>query len=169
MAGNRVTDTTLSKTIASTATLKIANIHSEDLFYTPIESASSASHSRRALHVPVAAITLLNEEKQWFKSAAGWGISELPRSQSICRLTVEENGLLTIDDAREDPRVANSSIVASAPHFRAYAGHPLSDEHGAVCGTFCVLDVKPRQFTAADRQAITDLPRRRSASCFPIA
>lgn len=154
-----MTDTTLSKTIASTATLKIANIHSEDLFYTPIEERFEriTRVARRALHVPVAAITLINEEKQWFKSAAGWAISELPRGHSICRLTVDENRLLTIEDAREDPRVADSPIVASSPHFRAYAGHPLSDEHGTVCGTFCAFDVKSRPFTAADRQTITDL------------
>jgi diguanylate cyclase (GGDEF)-like protein len=154
-----VTDTTLSRTIASTATLKIANIHSQDLFYTPIEERFEriTRIARRALHVPVAAVTLLNDDKQWFKSAAGWGISELPRSQSICRLTVEENRFFSISDTLADPRVADSPIVASAPRFRAYAGHPLADEHGAVCGTFCVFDLKPREFTAADRQAITDL------------
>ena len=154
-----MTDTTLSRTIASTATLKIANIHSQDLFYTPIEERFEriTRVARRALHVPVAAITLLNDDKQWFKSAAGWGISELPRGQSICRLTVDENRFLSITDTLTDPRVADSPIVASAPRFRAYAGHPLADEHGAVCGTFCVFDLKPREFTPADRQAITDL------------
>jgi diguanylate cyclase (GGDEF)-like protein len=154
-----VTDTTLSRTIASTATLKIANIHAEDLFYTPLEERFEriTRIARRALHVPVAAITLLNDDKQWFKSAAGWAISELPRNQSICRLTVAENRLLSIADTLEDPRVATSPIVASAPHFRAYAGHPLSDQHGTVCGTFCVFDVKSREFTALDRQTITDL------------
>src|SRR5215471_9810941 len=93
-----LTDTKLTRTIASTATLKIANIHSEDLFYTPLEERFEriTRVARRALQVPVAAITLLNDDKQWFKSAAGWGISELPRAHSICRLTIEENRLLTI-------------------------------------------------------------------------
>src|ERR1043165_4281427 len=96
----RVTDTKLTKTIASTATLKIANIHSLDLFYTPLEERFEriTRVARRAMQVPVAAITLLNEEKQWFKSAAGWGISELPRSHSLCRLVVEEGRPLTIAD-----------------------------------------------------------------------
>ena len=100
-----MTDTKLSRTIASTATLKIANIHSEDLFYTPLEERFEriTRVARRALQVPVAAITLLNDEKQWFKSAAGWGISELPRAHSICRLTIEENRLLTIPNLRRRP------------------------------------------------------------------
>jgi diguanylate cyclase (GGDEF)-like protein len=152
-------DTKLSRTIASTATLKIANIHSLDLFYTPLEERFEriTRIARRALQVPVAAITLINDEKQWFKSAAGWGISELPREQGICRFTVEENRLVTIGDTSKDSRTAQSPIVVGAPRFRAYAGQPLADEHGNVAGTFCVFDLKPREFTAADRQTMADL------------
>ena len=154
-----MSDTKLTRTIASTATLKIANIHSEDLFYTPLEERFEriTRVARRALQVPVAAITLLNDEKQWFKSAAGWGISELPRAHSICQVTVQENRLLAIGDTLEDPRTAQSPIVVSAPRFRAYAGYPLVDEHNDVAGTFCVLALQPREFTAADRQTVADL------------
>ncbi len=152
-------DTLLSKTIASTATLQIANIPWHDLFYTPLEERFEriTRIARRALHAPVAAISLLNEDKQWFKSAAGWGISELPRDQAICKLTVEANQIVTIGDTLADPRVAKLPIVASAPRFRAYAGHPLLDEQGTCIGTFCVLDLKPREFAPVDRQALTDL------------
>ena len=152
-------DLPLTKTIASTATLKIANIHSLDLFYTPIEERFErlTRLARRALQVPVAAISLLNEDKQWFKSAAGWGISELPRDHAICKQTVEANQILVIGDTLQDPRVANMPIVALGPRFRAYAGHPLTDEHGNCVGTFCVFDLKPREFTAADRQTLIDL------------
>jgi diguanylate cyclase (GGDEF)-like protein len=154
-----LTDTKLSRTIASTATLKIANIHSQDLFYTPLEERFEriTRVARRALQVPVAAITLLNDEKQWFKSAAGWGISELPRADSVCRLTVEENRLVTIPNLVEDARTAQSPIVVSAPRFRAYAAHPLVDQHNHVTGTMCVFALQPREFTAADRQTIADL------------
>lgn len=154
-----MSDTTLSKTIASTATLKIANIHTLDLFYTPIEERFErlTRIARRALRAPVAAISLLNDNKQWFKSAAGWGVSEIPRAEAICRLTVEENQLLTIADTLQDPRVATLQIVTQAPRFRAYAGHPLVDEHGVPIGTFCVFDLQPREFSPADCQLITDL------------
>jgi diguanylate cyclase (GGDEF)-like protein len=154
-----VSDTLLSKTIASTATLKIANIHSLDLFYTPLEERFEriTRIARRALHVPVAAISLLNEDKQWFKSAAGWGISELPRDQAICKLTCEANQIVLINDTLADARVAKLPIVMAAPRFRAYAGHPLLDEQGACVGTFCVFDLKPREFAPVDRQALIDL------------
>jgi diguanylate cyclase (GGDEF)-like protein len=154
-----VSDTSLSKTIASTATLKIANIHSQDLFYTPLEERFEriTRIARRALQMPVAAITLLNEEKQWFKSAAGWAISEVSREQSPCRITADENRLIAIADLANDPRTQGLSLVTSAPRFRAYAGYPLVNEHGAICGTFCVFDLKPHEFTAADRQTLTDL------------
>jgi diguanylate cyclase (GGDEF)-like protein len=154
-----VSDNLLTKTIASTATLKIANIHSLDLFYTPIEERFEriTRVARRALQVPVAAISLLNEDKQWFKSAAGWGISELPRDQAICKLTVEESELLAIPDTLADPRVASLPIVASAPRFRSYAGYPLIGDHGSVIGTFCVFDLRPREFSQAERQTLIDL------------
>jgi diguanylate cyclase (GGDEF)-like protein len=154
-----VSDTFLTKTIASTATLKIANIHSLDLFYTPLEERFEriTRLARRALQVPVAAISLLNEDKQWFKSAAGWGISELPREQAICKLTVLSDELLTIPDTESDPRVSSLPIVTSAPRFRSYAGYPLVDEHGAVVGTFCVFDLRAREFTPADKQTMLDL------------
>jgi GAF domain-containing protein len=150
-----VNDTFLTKTIASTATLKIANINSFDLFYTPIEERFEriTRIARRALHAPVAAISLLNEDKQWFKSAAGWGISELPRDQAICKLTVEANQIVMIGDTLADPRVAKLPIVMAAPRCRAYAGHPLVDDQGSCIGTFCVLDLKPREFARGSASA----------------
>jgi diguanylate cyclase (GGDEF)-like protein len=154
-----VSDTLLTKTIASTATLKIANIHSLDLFYTPLEERFEriTRLARRALHAPVAAISLLNDDKQWFKSAAGWGISELPRDQAICKLTVEANQIVMIGDTLLDARVAKLPVVMSAPRFRAYAGHPLVDEHGNCVGTFCIFDLKPREFAPIDRQTLIDV------------
>ena len=107
--------------------------------------------------MPVAAISLLNEDKQWFKSAAGWGISELSREQAICRLTVEAGRSVMIGDTLEDPRVAKLPCRRDGPRFRAYAGHPLVDEHGVCIGTFCVFDLKPREFLPADRQTLIDL------------
>lgn len=154
-----MSDTSLSKTIASTATLKIANLHSQDLFYTPLEERFEriTRLARRALQMPVAAITFLNHEKQWFKSTAGWAVSELPREQSPCRFAVEEGQMIAIADMTQDPRTQALSIVVSTPRFRGYAAYPLLDEHGSACGTFCVFDIKPRTLSAADRQTLTDL------------
>lgn len=149
----------LSKTIASTATIKLAHPPMLDLFYTPLEERFEriTRIARQALRVPVAAITLLNAEKQWFKSASGWAIAELPADLSLCRLTLEQNGLQVISDAKSDPRTAEHPLVVSKPKFRFYAGHPLTDGTGLVAGTFCVFDVKPRHLSDADRGCLLDL------------
>ena len=72
-------DTALSRTLASTATLKLAKLHSLDPFYTPLEERYEriTRLARRALSVPIAAITIVQGDRQWFKSVAGWQISEL--------------------------------------------------------------------------------------------
>ena len=152
-------DNALTRTIASTATLRIANMHSLDLFCTPIEERFEriTRLARRALQVPVAAVTVLNGEKQWFKSVIGWGVSELPRQHGLCRMITTEKRLLIIPDTLAEPRSADAAIVTSAPHFRAYAGHALLNEHGALAGTFAVFDVRARKFTPAERQTIADL------------
>src|SRR5690606_13682419 len=149
----------LSKTIASTATIKLAHPPMLDLFYTPLEERFEriTRIARQALKVPVAAITLLNAEKQWFKSASGWAIAELPADVSLCRLTLEQNGLQVIPDTKSDPRTAQHPLVVSKPKFRFYAGHPLADGSGLVAGTFCVFDVKPRHLSEAERKCMQDL------------
>ena len=67
-------------------------------------------------------------------------------------LTVESNQVILIGDTLADSRVSQLPIVATAPRFRAYAGHPLSDEQGACVGTLCVFDLKPREF-GPDRES----------------
>lgn len=163
-----MSDNKLSRTIASTATLRLANIRSLDLFYTPIEERFEriTRLARRALHVPVAAITLVNGDKQWFKSVAGWTVAELPRAHGLCHLTVGAKALTVIGDTTTDPRSAASPIVVRAPHFRAYAGAPIGGESGAAAGTFCVFDVRPRRFSAGDRQCVLDLAAMTESELF---
>jgi diguanylate cyclase (GGDEF)-like protein len=156
---NKNTDTALSKTIASTATIKLAHLPVLDLLYTPIEERFEriTRLARRTMGVPVAAITLLSSEKQWFKSVSGWSITELPREHSLCNFTVEANALVAIPDMLEDPRTAQHPLVLSVPRFRAYAGVPLADGEGLIAGTICVFDVKPHSMSNIDRQTLLDL------------
>ncbi len=149
----------LSSTIASTATMRLAQLPMLDMLYTPLEERFEriTRLARRALRMPVAAITLLSAEKQWFKSVSGWAVSELPRESSLCGLTLEENALVAIADTRTDPRTADHPLVVSAPRFRAYAGLPLNDGDGVIAGTLCVFDVKPHPLSKADRQSLVDL------------
>lgn len=148
----------LSRTIASTATIKLAHPPMLDLFYTPLEERFEriTRIARRALGVPVAAITLLSAEKQWFKSVAGWAVAELPSDLSLCRLTLD-SGAEILADTKSDPRTARHPLVASKPNFRFYAGQALSDGSGLVAGTFCVFDLKPRHLNDTDRACFAAL------------
>jgi diguanylate cyclase (GGDEF)-like protein len=149
----------LSRTIASTATIKLANLPTTDLFYTPLEERFEriTRLARRALDVPVAAISLMTASKQWFKSISGWAVTELPLKRSLCELTLSGRGLTIVGDTAADIRTRTHPLVASPPGFRFYGGSPLSDSNGLVVGTFCVFDVKPREMTQADRQCLADL------------
>lgn len=153
------TQLSLSSTIASTATLKLARIPESDFFYTPLEERFEriTRLARRALNVPVAAVTLINSEKQWFKSVGGWNVVELPREQSLCFLTVQSGCVTVIEDTRLEPQTQDHPLVGRGPKFRFYAGVPLYDEQNTTIGTFCAFDVKPRNFSAADRQCLLDL------------
>lgn len=150
---------TLSETIASTATIKLAQIPESQYFCTPIEERFErlTRLARRALGVPVAAITFINSERQWFKSVAGWSVSELPNEKSLCMVTLAAGSITAVEDTSSDARTLAHPLVTGGPRFRFYAGHPLFDERGQAIGTFCVLDQKPRRFREADAETLTDL------------
>jgi diguanylate cyclase (GGDEF)-like protein len=139
--------------------MRLARIPESDYFYTPIEERFEriTRLGRRALNGPVAAVTLINAEKQWFKSICGWNKNELALQESLCTLTIKEGRLTVIEDTSRDPRTDGHPLVTASPKFRFYAGQPLYDEHNSIMGTFCLFDLRPREFSAADRQCLIDL------------
>jgi len=149
----------LTETIASTATIKLAQLPESTYFCTPIEERFEriTRLARRAMHVPVAAITFLNEEKQWFKSVAGWAITELPNDQSFCPITIAAGLMTVFEDTKREAGLIQHPLVATGPQFRFYAGIPIKDEDDNLCGTFCVFDQKPRQLSKVDRATLEDL------------
>lgn len=151
--------TLLTRTIASTATIKLANIPRSSLLYTPLEDRFEriTRLARRALRVPVAGVTLVDASRQWFKSVTGWNVSELPIEQSICRWTLQTGAPTVIDDLSRDARTSGHALVTGGPQFRFYAGSPLQSDEGITVGTFCVYDVEPRGLSTSDRQALVDL------------
>ena len=130
-----------------------------EFFYTPIEERFEriSRLATRALDVPIAAITLLHPEKQWFKSVVGWDVSELPLHESLCAQVAKEGRLCIVPDAKKDRRFANHSPVVSHPHIRFFASYPLFDKALNLSGTFCVFDTVPRELTDSDCQSLADL------------
>jgi excisionase family DNA binding protein len=107
--------------------------------------------------VPIALVSLLDEERQWFKSRIGLSITETPRSWAFCNYTVQDDKIMIVEDATQDARFANNPLVTGREAIRFYAGVPLVDKNAARLGTLCVLDRKPRQLTHDQAWALTEL------------
>ena len=99
--------------------------------------------------VPIAVISLVDAERQWFKAETGLGNSETPLSQSVCTHAIWVEDLFVVPDLSVDPRFAANPVVAGAPGLRFYAGAPLRTADGLPLGTLCLMDLKPRRLSVA--------------------
>ncbi|UEX76678.1 sensor domain-containing phosphodiesterase [Spiribacter halobius] len=103
---------------------------------------------------PMALVSLVDAERQWFKAAHGVSIRETPRRHSFCAHALDGQDLLEIPDALEDDRFRDNPLVTGDPHVRFYAGAPLMTRESHVLGTLCVLDHTPRRLTQGQRAAL---------------
>ena len=116
--------------------------------------------TRLATHyfnIPIALITLLDANRQWFKSCIGMDFSESSRDISFCGHAILGDEPFVIPDATQDPRFADNPLVTGEPYIRFYAGQPLSDEKGYKFGTLCIIDQKPREISKNEIQILKDL------------
>ncbi len=106
---------------------------------------------------PIALVTLLTSQRQWFKARVGIDIAETPREWSFCSHALAAGGAFVVGDAANDPRFAANPLVMGAPHIRFYAGVPLEDGEGRLLGTLCVLDREPRRLREREMRALHEL------------
>ncbi|WP_144777647.1 ATP-binding protein [Marinobacter maritimus] len=111
----------------------------------------------RLLNVPIALISLIDRDRQWFKSCVGLDVSETPRSISFCGHAILDRQPLVIEDTWEDERFCDNPLVTGTPNIRFYAGTPLHSADGQALGTLCVIDRKPHTLSEEDRQSLRDL------------
>jgi len=109
---------------------------------------------------PMGAITLLDRERQWFKSKIGIDADEGSRDESFCGHTILGDELLEVEDTVRDKRFAGHPMVTGGPHIRFYAGVPLSTPEGLNLGALCVIDDKPRKLSADQRQVLEILAKQ---------
>jgi PAS domain S-box-containing protein len=110
--------------------------------------------------VPIALISLIDAERQWFNSNIGLdGTAETARFLAFCSETCRSDALLEIPDASQDPRFADNSLVTGEPHIRFYAGAPIVMPDGERVGALCVIDRAPRRLTDTQRTALAGLSR----------
>lgn len=113
--------------------------------------------ARRVFGVPIALVSLVDENRQWFKSCNGLSVSETPRDISFCGHALLEKQMLVVEDALKDARFHDNPLVAGDPHIRFYAGQQLRPFSELAIGTLCIIDRVPRAFPAEDRQMLVDL------------
>ena len=104
--------------------------------------------------VPISLITLLDEERQWFKSKVGLEVDHTSRELAFCQYTIMDNDLFEIHDATLDERFKDNDLVLGEPHIRYYAGYPLIDPKGYNLGTLCVIDRKPNALSEQQKEAL---------------
>ncbi|WP_152206497.1 bifunctional diguanylate cyclase/phosphodiesterase [Marinobacter changyiensis] len=104
--------------------------------------------------VKICLVSLVDKDRQWFKSKVGLEAQETTRELSFCSHAIQERDIFVVNDASKDYRFASSSLVTMDPRVRFYAGAPLRDIEGAVLGTLCLIDSTPREFSEEQRKVL---------------
>jgi PAS domain S-box-containing protein len=147
--------------IASAEDQRLETLRSFGILDTPREPqfedvAALAAH---ICQTPMAAITLIDERRQWFIAAHGLTLKATPREDSICQHLLDDPRLMVVQDATSDPRFIDSALVTGEPAIRFYAGSPLMADNGTALGALCVLDRVPRTLSTGQLEALQLLGR----------
>jgi diguanylate cyclase (GGDEF)-like protein len=113
--------------------------------------------AKRMFNVPIALVSLIDENRQWFKSCQGLNVSETPRDISFCGHAILDDEIFMVTDTLEDERFADNPLVLGEPHIRFYAGCPLRGEDGSRLGTLCIIDQIPRFLNPDDLDELRSL------------
>lgn len=140
---------------------RLAAVHGLGLLDTAAEERFDR-HARiaaAALDMPIALVTLVDRDRQWFKSHQGFDFSETPRDIGFCSHAILKDEPLIVTDALMDDRFAENPAVVGDPRVRFYAGVPLKAPDGSRVGALCIVDHKPRQLSPAQVRMLQDVAR----------
>lgn len=110
----------------------------------------------RIFNVPIAIVSLVDEDRVWFKSRHGLDVEEVGTEPGLCASAIISDEVYVVEDARKDPRTLTNPLVAGEFGLQFYAAAPLRTEDGFNLGTFCVIDTKQRFFSEEQRQVLKD-------------
>ncbi|WP_226661765.1 GAF domain-containing protein [Alteriqipengyuania lutimaris] len=139
---------------------RLQTLHGYRLLDTPPEPEFDDVVRRAAerFGTPIALMSLVDADRQWFKAKVGLDVDETPRSVAFCAYAIQGDDVMVVEDARDDERFSRNPLVLDDPSIRFYAGAPVTAEGGDKLGTICIIDRKPRHdFSEADRKALTKL------------
>lgn len=147
--------------LSNSEAARLQTLHDYDILDTPAEAAFDriTRIAKVTADVPIALISLIDKERQWFKSCIGLEQRETSLDVSFCVHTIAHSQTLILPDAKLDPRFTNNALVTAAPFVRFYAGVPLVSPGGVTLGALCVIDTKPREITAMQLSILEDLAR----------
>jgi diguanylate cyclase (GGDEF)-like protein/PAS domain S-box-containing protein len=140
-------------------TERLQALHTLEILDTPAD-ASLDRITRlvsRVLNVPIALVTLVDEERQWFKSRIGVKVLETSRDDAFCAHAILQDEPLVVPDALQDVRFSDSALVTEAPNIRFYAGVPIRTSKGFAVGTLCAIDKRPRILSDEELNTLRDL------------
>ena len=146
-------DSNEQQRLAALAALQIMDTPSEQAFD------DLTALAARWLDTPIALISLIDSQRQWFKSRVGLDISETPKEMAFCAHAIRQPTLMEVSDATRDPRFADNPLVTGDPGIRFYAGMPIASPQGALLGTLCVIDRRPRTLNDEQRDTLHRLAR----------
>jgi len=115
--------------------------------------------AKKLFNVPIALISLIDKDRQWFKSHQGLEAKEIPREVSFCGHTILDSDIVVVENTLEDERFSNNPLVVKNPNIHFYAGYPLKCKDNLHIGTLCIMDHEPRQFSSEDQEALRDLAK----------
>lgn len=113
----------------------------------------------RLFSVPICAVTLLDDRRQWFKSAVGLSLAETTKNDSFCQHALGRSDITEVPDTLADVRFKRNPYVLGEPYIRFYAGAPISTPDGIQVGTLCLMDTTPRRLTPEQRDDLFELAR----------
>ena len=138
---------------------RLALLHALDLLDTPAEPAFDLITRLVALtlQVPIALVSLVDKDRQWFKSRVGVDMDETSREFSFCAHAILQPTPFIVEDACSDARFRDNPLVTGAPHIRFYAGVPVVTSAGRAIGTLCAIDSRPRTLTQSQIDTLVSL------------
>lgn len=138
----------VSSNVANKEVARLSALYALQMLDTPAEERFDriVRYAASTFDVPVALISLVDQNRQWFKAKVGIGVAETDRCVSVCDHAIRSRGIFEVEDLQADPRFAKNALVISSPYLRSYTGAPLLLPSGEAVGALCLIDFKPRLF-----------------------